>query len=560
MQCPNCSSVNRDDAKFCDECGFPLGGALARAAANFPISNLSANKEPLKASDDSEMAKENDAIEQDDQSIEDDENNAQEGESNSSELDSSPENLVDEGDEDAESRDESDNEPEDETDEFENEPEDESEGDDNSAESDAETHASDIERTFAPSDGDDVGEEKQETTRSEEGASDLTGVIRDFSSEELTRQFSEEDFAGFSTPSDDGYSFSGAYADEARDPMGGQVAGYTMKMPRIDGESKPSEQKHDFIASATVPKKSHGKTIAIVVLVVAIIAAIVVGLLYFAGVWGGKAIPDVTNMTETDARAVLEEAGFTVRTSQVKSDDTEGLVLIMDPASGTRAPDNSEVVIHVAAARLIPDIVGKTAEEAEGLLRDAGYDTITFERVKSEGDEGIVLSVEPEPGSRAKSTTEVVVRVSEAFRVPDVSGMYWDQALATVREAGFEPQIVYVNTEYYQEGTIMGTSPEAGTVAPEGSYVSINVAQSRATVLTSLTQSLLVPGSTVNINGYNYTIDALTAVSYVGNNTVAFTITGRPYVSLFGEVIHASPQTVNGQVVWSPSNEVVSIT
>ena len=33
MLCPNCESENRDGAKFCDECGFPLTGAIAARAA-----------------------------------------------------------------------------------------------------------------------------------------------------------------------------------------------------------------------------------------------------------------------------------------------------------------------------------------------------------------------------------------------------------------------------------------------------------------------------------------------------------------------------------------------
>ena len=155
---------------------------------------------------------------------------------------------------------------------------------------------------------------------------------------------------------------------------------------------------------------------------------------------------------------------------------------------------------------------------------------------------------------------EVVVEVSEAFRVPDISGLSWDDAFAAIEDAGLVPQVIYINTEYYIEGTIIGTTPEAGTVVSEGAYVSVNVAQSRGALLVSLTQNLLVPGSTVNVNGYNFTIDALNAVSYLGNDTVAFSFTGRPYVALFGEVIHSGSQTVNGQVVWSASNEVVSIT
>ncbi|WP_270298369.1 zinc-ribbon domain-containing protein [Eggerthella sinensis] len=33
MICPQCQSENRDDAKFCNECGFPLSGRIAQVAA-----------------------------------------------------------------------------------------------------------------------------------------------------------------------------------------------------------------------------------------------------------------------------------------------------------------------------------------------------------------------------------------------------------------------------------------------------------------------------------------------------------------------------------------------
>ena len=34
MICPNCQTENRDQAKFCDECGFPLSGLIAQVAAD----------------------------------------------------------------------------------------------------------------------------------------------------------------------------------------------------------------------------------------------------------------------------------------------------------------------------------------------------------------------------------------------------------------------------------------------------------------------------------------------------------------------------------------------
>ena len=475
MQCPNCGTDNRDGAKFCDECGFPIGGDAARAAFTPAKAGMGGQGKDAPEGDDAPDA---------------------------------DENAPDVGERPARA-------------------------------GRPDTSAPDLTAVLDSLEDDSSGH----------GAAGETQVIEQGAqSSDVTRAFDEDDFAGFSKTPDDGFSFDS--------PLSSHDAGFTMKMPRVEGEQP--EQSHDFMASSTVPKKSHAKAIGIAVAVV-VVALAAVAAAYFMGLWGGKVIPDVAGMTETDARAILEESGFTVRATQVKSDDTEGLVLIMDPAAGTRAPESSEVVIHVASARLVPDIVGKTSAEAAALLAEAGYDNVTFEKVRHDGDEDVVLSVEPAAGERAKSYSEVKVSVSEPFKVPDISGMSWDEAIAAIEEAGLEYQVVYVNTEYYAEGSIINTTPEAGAVVSEGAYVSINIAQSRATVLTSLTQNLLVPGSTVNVNGYDFTIDALNSVSYLGNDTVAFSFTGRPYVSLLGEVIHASSQTVNGQVVWSPSNEVVSI-
>lgn len=576
MQCPNCGSDNREGAKFCDECGIPLGGAIARTTSEVAQWEKTAGQQPdvsgeLEASDgldasggpdatgelgadnestatavgdrfasggSGEIAGSSDA-DADGDSAGDASTHASEGASHGETCDRDFEGSSDEG-QDADSLEASgagaDGMP----------------VSDGVAEADRDASA-DVTRAIGSA------EDMAQGSSGRIGGSgpvvdpaDITGMIgaSQASDAGITRQMDEDEFAGFTKTPDDGYSFG--------DPLTytTQGAGFTMKMPRVEQDQK--EKSRDFMASQTVPKKSNAKLLAVIAGIVALVAVVVIGG-FALGLWGGRNVPDVSNMTETDARAVLEEAGFVVRSTQVKSDDTEGLVLVMDPSAGSRVPEGSEVVIHIATARLIPDIVGKKKDEAAAALADAGYDNIKYDAVRSDGEEGIVLSVTPEPGARAKSNSEVAVGVSEPFRVPDISEMGWDDAMAAIEEAGLVPQVVYINTEYYYEGSIIGTSPEAGAVVPEGSVVSVNVAQSRATLLTNMTQNMLVPGSTINVNGYNFTIDALVAVSYAGNDTVSFTFTGRPYVSLLGETLHAGSQTVSGNVVWSPSNEVVSI-
>ena len=65
-------------------------------------------------------------------------------------------------------------------------------------------------------------------------------------------------------------------------------------------------------------------------------------------------LPDVVGMTQSDAVYVLESKGFAVHEEKIKSDDTEGVVLLMDPVAGSREEEGSEVTIHVSEARTIP--------------------------------------------------------------------------------------------------------------------------------------------------------------------------------------------------------------
>ena len=539
MLCPNCESQNRPGAKFCDQCGFPLTGAIAR----FAQSSLDAQLNDESQIEDDvalDIAEADVADEVEDKAEESAEATAEAGFESVDYLD---ENRG-EGTEDEASchgEDVGDNERLGEDDEAPSLEEDAPESYD-AVEGDS------LPEQVEPADAgvDEDGAEPAEDL----AATDSTQAIDDLAASEDVTQvlddfpivFDEEPPADVTQRIDDLW-----------------VPDATMQMPRIEADD-PS-QSRDYMASAT-KEQQHGSRKGIIIGAIVAVVVVLAALAgtYAMGMWGGKQVPDVSGMTESDARAVLEGDGFTVKALQVKSDDTEGLVLLMDPSGDTRAPEGSEVVIHVATARLIPDVNGQALEDAKAMLADAGYDSVEVVEQKDNGDEGLVLAVEPEAGSRAKSTTPVTLTVSQAYRVPDVSGMgTWD-AYAAIEAEGLTPTIVYVDTLEYIDGTLLGVYPESGTKMAAGDYVSLNVARARAYQLESLTQSYLAPGNTISYNGYSFVIESLGSVSYAGNDTVAFTATARPQVTLFGETLFTSAaQTISGSVVWSADNQVVGV-
>lgn len=487
MQCPNCETENRDDAKFCDECGFPLGGVSTHVASG-PSTTAEGPGVVGEGVDFAEAA-------------------------------GWAEPKAEPGSADVDAEGEAE------------------------AETEAETDAADA-VTPSANESFDVPAAASEADAEQARSSAVpapSDPLPGFSDLESESQL-DEDVSG---------DASRGGADEWRPDA-------TEKMPRVEGSERP--EKRDFRAgSAQVQGKRKGVRAAIAVAVVALVAVgIAAG--YAFGLWGGKVVPDVIGMTEPDAESSLAAEGFAVRSTQVKSDDTEGLVLLMDPDANSRAPEGSEVVIHIAAARVIPEVVGKKLEEAESALSEAGYENIVISAVKSDDAENVVLSVDPKAGTRAKSNAEVTVTVTEAYRVPDISGLDIGAAREAITDAGLTPVVEYVDTEQYEDGTILGTTPDAGSKVTEGESVTVNVARARGAELEDLTEGLLSPGSSVTVDGVDYDIESLDYVRYEGDDTVAFSFTGRPKITFFGEVLYASgSQDVEGEVVWSEGNKVVSI-
>lgn len=341
-------------------------------------------------------------------------------------------------------------------------------------------------------------------------------------------------------------------------PAAAWRSGDTMEMPRVEGKAAP-KQKEFRAPDPREKKHGRGRVVAIVIVLLVAAAAAAAGITYQMELWGGKVVPDVAGMTQADATYQLEGKGFTVRATQVKSDETEGLVLLTDPGSGGRAEEGSEVVIHVAVPRIVPDVVGKTRDEAAKLLEAEDFARVTFAEEKSDTAEGTVLSVTPEAGEKAKASTDITVTVAVPFTVPDVANQPLDAAKAALQEASYVPEVAYYYTEDVPEGTVVGTSPAAGEKLASGSSVTVSVAMSRASVLVPAAKDYLSSIGTISLGGTTYEIVSVDDVKYTGYNQTSFTVTAAAVTTLDGETVRGSAKQKSGTIVWDDSDNVVSI-
>lgn len=326
----------------------------------------------------------------------------------------------------------------------------------------------------------------------------------------------------------------------------------------------PEMKSKDDKKSESKGKRLPGSRIAaIVALVVLIAAGAAAGVTYQMELWGGKIVPDVTGMTQADATYMLQNKGFAVRSTTVPSDSTEGLVLLMDPGAGARQQEGAEVVIHVSTSRTVPKVVGSSQDSALKALSDNGFENVDVQLERSDEPEGTVLSVSPEEGEKAKASTGITLKVAQAYTVPDVSGMSYNQAAQAIKDAGLSSTAVYVYSETASEGAIMGVEPAAGSKVPSDTVVVISLAKSRASELTAAARSYLTSTTLTASDGSSFTVSSVDSVSYQGNDTVAFTASGKASksVSVLGQTISVAGNSkqVSGTITFDSSNNVASV-
>ncbi len=328
----------------------------------------------------------------------------------------------------------------------------------------------------------------------------------------------------------------------------------------VVSEAKPKDDKKPESKGKRLPGSKIAAIVALAVVLAAVIAA---GVTYQMELWGGKIIPDVTGMTQADATYMLQSKGFTVRSTTVPSDSTEGLVLLMDPGVGARQEEGAEVVIHVSTSRTVPKVVGSSQDSALKALSDNGFENVDVQLERSDEPEGTVLSISPEEGEKAKASTSITLKVAQAYTVPDVSGMSYNEAVQAIKDAGLSSTAVYVYSETASEGAIMGVEPAAGSKVPSDTVVVISLAKSRASELTAAARSYLSSTTLTASDGSSFTVSSVDSVSYQGNDTVAFTASGKASksVTVLGQTISVAGDSkqVSGTVTFDSSNNVASV-
>jgi len=130
------------------------------------------------------------------------------------------------------------------------------------------------------------------------------------------------------------------------------------------------------------------------------------------------AVPNVVGMSEANARATLEQAGFQVQSVSAPSDSTpQGNLSAQSPSAGTDAPKGSTVTITVSSGpstTTVPDEVGQEKQVAMDDLKANGFKVkVVNTAVSDPGQENIVQDQDPSGGSQAPPGSTVTIFVGK---------------------------------------------------------------------------------------------------------------------------------------------------
>ncbi|MGN0158201.1 MAG: PASTA domain-containing protein [Brotaphodocola sp.] len=203
-------------------------------------------------------------------------------------------------------------------------------------------------------------------------------------------------------------------------------------------------------------------------------------------------VPNVINQDADTAETVLaeEELGMS-RDKMVYSNEIPlNMISYQEIKENTPVEKNTTVVVWISKGEekgMIPSVRGVQREEAEALLKEAGFTNIIIEESMEPGVYNSVLNISEEQGSNIALSQEITITVcmntenqdgdaSEQVVMADLSGMMMADLEAALEEAGLKLNLVEEFSDQ-PEGMVLSQEPAPDTEVNKGSYVTVHVSK-----------------------------------------------------------------------------------
>ena len=302
--------------------------------------------------------------------------------------------------------------------------------------------------------------------------------------------------------------------------LSGEIS--TVDPTQIGRSSRPFDQ--DAPAPEPVPEvvvaRKRERTPGSFRWVGAVVAAVVVLALLAAGVavaatgnGGTVTIPSLVGLGTKNATDRAAAAGLTLKITLRNSDDPKDVVIAQHPSPGTFANDGDEIELVVSRGPppvAVPDVAGKTPEEATSTLQAAGFLVAQATPYDETVPAGQVIGTDPKAGTGTPRDSTVKLLVSNGpapVTVPDVSKQTYDQAAATLTGLGFTVARADVFDNTVPKDQVVGTDPATGTPAPKGSQIMIDVSKGPELVAVPNLVGKSLDAATAQLQGLGFQVD-----------------------------------------------------
>jgi serine/threonine-protein kinase len=187
-------------------------------------------------------------------------------------------------------------------------------------------------------------------------------------------------------------------------------------------------------------------------------------------------VPEVAGKPVAEAQAELEQAGFVVAIArQFNEEIPKDIALGTDPVAGEKARPETTVTLVVSDGPKpvpVPDVAGKTYDEAVAILAAARLGAAREDVFSDAVAAGVVIGTKPavgEPAARDSVVTIVVSKGPEMVEVPNVVGMTVEAASQALRDRGLVPDV----DNYAPGAPVRAQAPPGGTIVKKGSEVTV---------------------------------------------------------------------------------------
>lgn len=257
-------------------------------------------------------------------------------------------------------------------------------------------------------------------------------------------------------------------------------------------------------------KKQNKLLIILAFIFTGLVVGITALIVFIPLITGGRQIevPDVTDMTVSDAIDTLQDAGFVVSDEQrevASSDIEEGRVVRTSPAVGSKRKDGTTVTLYVSIGDTqieIEDYTGESYLEVKGRLETLGLFVLierqdVEETEANEYEDGLIIDQSIEPGEKVSAGTNITLYIPNVVtNYPNFTdGSYTVEAIQDFADTyELTLDIEYVKTNEYTPGTIYYQSRPEGQRVVAGQTFKIRVAEALEEGETGETEECETPG------------------------------------------------------------------